>query len=235
MLALLVRLGTSMRRQRRPRIKSGVTKGAKPAILCVVRRIIPFRRRRRWTRPGAYGTGPPFWPDRKRIILRGLVRDTLFWLRPIGLFAGILILWPTLDPALIEPPGFLSSDPVTIDERFARCGRGLGSACVVDGDTFRLGERRIRIIGIDAPETHPPGCAEEARLGEAATDRLQQLLNEGPFEMTGRIDDMTDRYGRHLRVITRMRPDGSEQSIADEILEAGLAKAYLGGFKSGWC
>jgi micrococcal nuclease len=46
---------------------------------------------------------------------------------------------------------------------------------------------------------------------------------------------MKDRYGRHLRVITRMRPDGSEQSIAEEMQDAGLAKPYLGGFKSGWC
>jgi micrococcal nuclease len=200
-----------------------------------VGKILPFRRRRRWTRPRAYGSGPPFWPDKKRITLRGFVRDFLFWLRPVGLFAGILILWPTLDPALIEPPGFLSSDPVIVDAKFGRCGRTPGNACVVDGDTFRLGKRRIRIIGIDAPETHPPGCAEEARLGEAATVQLQELLNEGPFEMTGRIDDMKDRYGRHLRVITRMRPDGSEQSIAEDMQEAGLAKAYLGGFKSAWC
>ena len=194
-------------------------------------RIPPFRRRR-WTRPRAYGSGPQFWPDQKRITLRGFFRDLLFWLRPVGLFAAILILWPTLDPALIEPPGFLSSDPVVVDARFTRCP---GRACVVDGDTFRLGNRRIRIIGIDAPETHPPRCAEEARLGEEATAKLQELLNEGPFEMTGRFDDMTDRYGRHLRVITRVRQDGSEQSIAEEMQEAGLAKAYLGGFKSGWC
>ena len=198
-------------------------------------RLIPFRRRRRWTRPRAYGSGPPFWPDKKRITLRGFIRDFLFWLRPVMLFAGILILWPALDPALIDPPSFLSSHPVTVDALFGRCGQSLGRACVVDGDTFRLGDRRIRIIGIDAPETHPPGCAEEARLGEEATVKLQQLLNQGPFEMTGRIDDMTDRYGRHLRAVTRTRPDGSEQSIADEMQEAGLAKAYLGGFKTGWC
>ena len=198
-------------------------------------RIIPFRRRRRWTRPRAYGSGPPFWPDDNRNTLRGLIRETLFWLRPVMLLAGIVILWPLLDPALVEPPGFLSSDPVIVDAKFGRCGRTLGRACVVDGDTFRLGSRRIRIIGIDAPETHPPGCAREAELGEEATRKLQQLLNQGPFQMTGRIDDMTDRYGRHLRVVTRMRPDGSVQSIADDMQEAGLAKAYLGGLRGGWC
>lgn len=201
-------------------------------------RIIPFRRRRRWTRSRDYrgGSGPPFWPDENRITVRGFLRDLVFWLRPVMLFAGLLILWPALDPALIEPPGFLSSDPVIVDRHFGRCGRPLsGNACVVDGDTFRLGNRRIRIIGIDAPETHPASCADEARLGEEATVKLQQLLNQGPFQMTARFDDMTDRYGRHLRVITRTRPDGSTQRIADEMQETGLARAYLGGLKRGWC
>ena len=77
---------------------------------------------------------------------------------------------------------------------------GARHACVIDGDTFKLGERKVRIIGIDAPETHPARCAEEARLGEAATAKLQQLLNQGPFEMVAPIyRDMHDRYGRDLR------------------------------------
>lgn len=64
---------------------------------------------------------------------------------------------------------------------------------MIDGDTFKLGDRKIRIIGIDAPETHPPRCAAEAAMGEAATARLQALLNEGPFDMVGSRADLTDR------------------------------------------
>ena len=105
---------------------------------------------------------------------------------------------------------------------------------MVDGDTFKLGQRKIRIVGIDAPETHPANCPEEARLGEAATAQLMRLLNQGPFEMAGRIDDMQDRYGRDLRVITRKRPDGSTQSIAEDMRSSGLAHRYLGR-KSSWC
>src|SRR5688500_123749 len=142
---------------------------------------------------------------------------------------------PVADPALVDPPGFLSSDPETVDESFTRCGPGRGHACVIDGDTFKLGERKVRIIGIDTPETHPPRCAREAELGEAATEQLQSLLNEGPFEMTAPIYGQKDRYGRDLRSISRKRPDGSEQSIAAEMRESGLAHRYLGGFKSGWC
>jgi endonuclease YncB( thermonuclease family) len=106
---------------------------------------------------------------------------------------------------------------------------------VIDGDTFKLGDRKVRVIGIDAPETHPSRCAEEARLGELATAKLQQLLNERPFEMAGRVDDRQDRYGRDLRVIRRLQADGSYQNVADEMRGSGLAHRYLGGFKTGWC
>ena len=61
-----------------------------------------------------------------------------------------------------------------------------------------------------------------------------RLLNQGPFEMAGRIDDMRDRYGRDLRVITRKRPDGTTQSIAEAMRASGLARRYLGR-KSSWC
>ena len=126
------------------------------------------------------------------------------------------------------------ANPERIDARFTRCGRGRGAACVVDGDTFKLGQRKIRIVGIDAPETHAANCPEEARLGEAATAELMRLLNQGPFEMAGRIDDMTDRYGRDLRVVSRTRADGTSQSIAEDMRSSGHARRYLGR-KSSWC
>jgi hypothetical protein len=53
--------------------------------------------------------------------------------------------------------------------------------------------------------------------------------------MVGRLDDMKDRYGRDLRVVQRKLPDGSYDSIASEMRESGLARRYLGGFKTGWC
>jgi endonuclease YncB( thermonuclease family) len=159
----------------------------------------------------------------------------LFSLRPFAL-AGVLgVLWAAADPLLIDPPGFLSSEPERISEKFSRCGPGRSHACVIDGDTFKLGKRKVRIIGIDAPETHDPACTEEARLGEEATAKLQQLLNQGPFEMVAPVYGRQDRYGRDLRTIRRKLPDGSTQSIAEEMRESGLAHRYLGGIKPGWC
>lgn len=175
-----------------------------------------------------------FWPDENRVTARGLLRDTFFWLRSIGLACVLMILWPALDPALVEPPAFLSTEPETVDATFVPCGAA-PTACVVDGDTFGVGDRRIRIIGIDTPETHPSRCAEEARLGEQATVRLQNWLNDGPFEMVGRYDDLRDRYDRELRVVRRRQADGSFASAAQAMREVGLARRYLGGFRRGWC
>jgi micrococcal nuclease len=186
---------------------------------------------RRWTRSKDY------WRNSHNIVtVRGVARETIEWLghlRPFILGAILLMIWPAVDPALVEPPGFLSTDPERVDERFTRCGPGRGHACVVDGDTFKLGVRKIRIIGIDAPEVHAR-CPEEARMAEAATVELQRLLNQGPFRMSGRIDDMKDRFGRDLRTLSRIRRDGTEQSIADDMRASGLARRYLG-YKSGWC
>ncbi|WP_309663160.1 hypothetical protein [Sphingomonas sp.] len=54
-------------------------------------------------------------------------------------------------------------------------------------------------------------------------------------ELPRRVGDMHDRYGRDLRVLQRRRGDGTTQSIAADMRASGLARRYLGGFKSGWC
>ena len=177
------------------------------------------------------------WPE-DRVTVRRVAREAVQWLgklRPFILGGILLAIWPAVDPALVEPPKFLATDPEQVSETFSRCGPGRSHACVIDGDTFKLDERKIRIIGIDAPETHPSRCAEEARLGEAATVKLLHLLNQGPFEMVAPLYRPHDRYGRDLRVIRRELPDGSYQSIAAEMRETGHARRYMGGFKMGWC
>jgi len=41
----------------------------------------------------------------------------------LALATILLLIWPTMDPALVEAPAFLPSDPETVVERF-----GLGGA-----------------------------------------------------------------------------------------------------------
>ncbi|HET9356454.1 MAG TPA: thermonuclease family protein [Sphingomicrobium sp.] len=184
-------------------------------------------------RRGRSFSSPPraplrFWPDRPR---RG--RRSTGTARTLLLAATLLLVWPTLDPALIEPPAFLSAAPERVAGRFTLCREERTAKCVVDGDTFRLGRRRIRIVGIDAPEVAGQ-CQAERDLAARSTAKLRSLLNEGPFIMTARIDDMTDRYGRELRTLWRARADGSRQSIAADMRSAGLAARYIGR-KASWC
>jgi len=111
---------------------------------------------------------------------------------------------------------------------FGFCHTGGGSNCVVDGDTFYISGQKVRIADIDAPETHPPRCAEEARLGEAATARLRDLLNSGAVTMAA-IDRDEDIYGRKLRTV-----EANGVGVGEALVEAGLARWYGSGRRS-WC
>lgn len=111
---------------------------------------------------------------------------------------------------------------------FGFCHAGGGRNCVVDGDTFYIGGAKVRIAGIDTPETHPPRCAYEAQLGARATDKLQALLNSGAVTMTG-IGRERDKYGRLLRDV---QVDGADVGTA--MVGAGVAREYGRG-RRGWC
>lgn len=111
---------------------------------------------------------------------------------------------------------------------FGLCFTGGGTDCVVDGDTFWIDGEKVRVADIDAPKTHPPRCAEEARLGNAATERLQELLNAGPVSLVP-IERDVDRYGRKLRIVER---DG--RSLGGMLVREGLARRW-GGRREPWC
>jgi micrococcal nuclease len=140
------------------------------------------------------------------------------------------------DPAAYEPPAFLSGAPETVERAFQRCGPDNDADhCVIDGGTFRLGNRQIRLIGIDAPQTAAARCPAEAGAGEAATAELLRLLNQGPFVISGRFDAPRDRDGRELRAASRQRADGSIQSIAADMRGSGTVRRHLGGLRRSWC
>lgn len=191
----------------------------------------PNRGKKSWTRPEDYGhpSGKPPRPP------RGPRRPLLSGFRPWVLLVVLLVAWKFYDPMLIEPPAFLAGEPETVRGQFTICGQGASANCVVDGDTFHIGQRRIRLIGIDAPETHPARCPAEAQAGAAATSALARMLNAGPFRMTARLDEPTDAYGRELRAAGRTAADGSYQSIATQMIDGGFAQRYAGGLRQSWC
>lgn len=112
--------------------------------------------------------------------------------------------------------------------RFVSCAQGSRRACVVDGDTIWYRGTKIRIADNNTPETGEPGCAREAELGAAATARLTELLNAGPFSLAAGDRDH-DRYGRALRVVSR----GGE-SLGDTLTAEGLAEPWRGR-RGDWC
>jgi micrococcal nuclease len=132
------------------------------------------------------------------------------------------------EPPVLFSSGLPAKHSETLTARFGFCHSGGGTNCVVDGDTFWFGGEKIRIADIDTPETHPPRCAEEARLGEAATRRLHGLLNEGPFRLQSANRD-TDRYGRALRIVVR-----NGESLGGVLVQEGLARWYGSG-REPWC
>lgn len=90
-------------------------------------------------------------------------------------------------------------------------GQVSGTARVVDGDTLWIGDTKIRLFGVDAPESQTP-------LGPVATQWLRERIEGRRVTCTERD---TDRHGRMVAVCTQ-----AGQDLAEELAAAGLATAY---------
>lgn len=130
---------------------------------------------------------------------------------------------------LIGNKAFASEAGSKVSLPFQMCATGSRKACVVDGDTIWLNGQKIRIADIDTPEVSEPKCSSELALGNHATARMLELINEGPFELKAWPGRDTDRYGRKLRVLIR---DG--RSLGDILVSEGLARTWSGR-REPWC
>ena len=110
---------------------------------------------------------------------------------------------------------------------------------VVDGDTIDaeidLGfdikvKKRVRFMGINAPESRTKDLEEKAK-GLAAKDRVKQLL-EGCENIQLKSHGV-GKFGRCLGEIFLDRIDGSEkitlESLNELLIKEGHAKEYHGG------
>lgn len=151
--------------------------------------------------------------------------------------AAILVgaMWYFVGQQRIGPDRLPAGPSEVLNGPFTRCGKGRSVACVVDGDTIMIGQRTVRVIGIDAPELHPARCPDEAQQGEAAAQLLLTLVNQGPVTLAGPTPPVRDEYGRELKHLLRARPDGSVQSLADDLVASKLVRAYLRGPRDPWC
>ncbi len=115
---------------------------------------------------------------------------------------------------------------------------------VVDGDTvdvdidlgfgITLRDERVRIMGIDTPESRTRDKVEDL-FGEAAKARLKELMKNGGRLITTenkKGEDMKGKFGRILGdfVVYDFTHD-REAKVTDILIEEGHAVAYFGGSK----
>jgi micrococcal nuclease len=114
---------------------------------------------------------------------------------------------------------------------------------VVDGDTvdvdINLGfgvwlhDERVRIMGIDTPESRTRDKVEDL-FGEAAKARLKELMEDGGKLITTedrKGEDMKGKFGRILGDFYVERYEGEKEKVTDIMIEEGHAVAYFGGSK----
>jgi endonuclease YncB( thermonuclease family) len=141
-----------------------------------------------------------------------MVTPSVSFRRGATALAALLLGFAPL--GLASPAMAADSESVAFD----KCSGRDRNNCVVDGDTFWYVGEKIRILDINTPEVSQPECAYEAQLGEAASERLTALLNEGPFELQTKGRNK-DQYGRLLRSVYR---DG--ESLGAMLVREGLAE-----------
>ena len=101
---------------------------------------------------------------------------------------------------------------------------------VVDGDTIDIdipdGEHpntRIRLIGVDTPETKHPTIGKMYYGPEATKYTTKQVLGKKVTILLDTVSDQRDRYGRLLAYV--VLPDG--RVLNAELIKNGFGYAYL--------
>lgn len=114
---------------------------------------------------------------------------------------------------------------------------------VVDGDTLAVRATvwldqeivtRVRLDGVDTPESRSP-CADEKRLAGQARARLTALVQGAMEGQGGTIllhNIVHDKYGGRVRAQVRLA-DGTD--LAAVLIRDGVARAYRGGKRQPWC
>lgn len=107
---------------------------------------------------------------------------------------------------------------------------------IVDGDTvdvdidlgfgITLRDERVRIMGIDTPESRTSDKVEKV-FGLASKERLKELLSDNPVLITFDDKNGEDMKGKFGRVLGDFKtPDGKK--VTDILIEEGHAVRYYG-------
>lgn len=100
---------------------------------------------------------------------------------------------------------------------------------VVDGDTIVVNldgrSEKVRLIGIDAPESVHPDAGRNTAEGDEASAYLKSLVSPGQTVYLQKDVSDTDRYGRLLRYVWLEVP--SDPDDASEVSEKMLNAAIV--------
>lgn len=96
---------------------------------------------------------------------------------------------------------------------------------VVDGDTIRVwvggSEIKVRLVGVDAPETHHPTIGAEP-YGQESTDFLRAEISKRVCLLDSSTGDLYDQYDRKLAYVF----DDQGRDLNELIIATGLAEHY---------
>ena len=111
---------------------------------------------------------------------------------------------------------------------------------IVDGDTvdvdidlgfgITLRDERVRIMGIDTPESRTSDKVEKV-FGLASKDRLKELLGKEAILITTEDkhgEDMKGKFGRILGDFIVEEWEGEEKLVTEVLIEEGHAVKYHG-------
>jgi len=114
---------------------------------------------------------------------------------------------------------------------------------VVDGDTvdvdIELGfgivltDERVRVMGIDTPESRTSDKVEDL-FGEAAKKRVKELMENDVILITQEDkhgEDMKGKFGRILGDFYVERYEGKRELLTEVMIDEGHCVPYFGGSK----
>ena len=134
-------------------------------------------------------------------------------------FTRSLVAVTVLLAGLFTPPPIALADIITTTAVVLK---------VVDGDTIDVrddvrGRLRIRVLGIDTPETKKPGYTVGCWGPEATAFAKSALVDQRVAVVYDATQDLHDRYGRTLAYL--VKGDGWDYSV--EAARAGTAHNYI--------
>lgn len=141
---------------------------------------------------------------------------------------GMGLLWfglePPYDSLSPTPTPLVKNTPAASDSAELVQGERVQVAKVIDGDTFQIpGGSKVRMLGIDTPETKDPrrsvGC-----FGKEASNKAKQLLDSKMVILQKDISEK-DKYDRLLRYVYLPLEDGSLLFVNDYLVREGYANA----------